>query len=279
MPTTISNTANINYTYDGGTGTLATNAVDTTVTNPYTVTVEKNALSDSFVAGTDLTYRVVVTNTGTGEIYNIVLTDNLGVAGAATPMTYVGPLTVNMNNTEYTVTPTATAPSLVITLPSALQPGEVAVITYTVNISSTQAGTLTNTVTLTGNGGSATGDAVTASDTASIAQDTRPIVYAYKTAPSTVTDNSTMTYEVMLFNAGGSDVTGFTVTDTLPNYFTVTGVSARVDSQPTINFAPGEWDVNANVLTVPANSTAPTISIPAGQATTVYITGNVNVTT
>lgn len=221
---------------DPGVYTNATSNVPTQGLNPpddavLTVTpriapsVEKTAVTPSFVPGSTVTYQVVVRN---------------GASTAARPVsTIVGlevddPLPAGMNNASWTCTTTggatcADGSGATLTDTVDVPAGASIIYTVTGTAAATATGSLTNTVTITspttatvpdGSGGTITvpvvndGCGQTCTDTATILGASLSV--AKSASPSTVTAaGQTVTYSFVVTNTGAATLTDVAVDDTL----------------------------------------------------------------
>ncbi len=141
---------------------------------------------------------------------------------------------------------------------------------------------ITNTVAVTANGGSAAGPAVTVtpSPTATLLRDSYAEVTLYKEADKqSVMAGEPLTYTFTLTNQGNQAADSVTLTDQLPTGFSVTQVSVSAGGATTV-LAPGDYTVAAdNTITIPS-TTGKAIAVPAATVAapgiaTVAITGTV----
>lgn len=289
MPTPLNNQASIRYNYNNntGTGSANSNTVTTNLLDQYTLTATKTPLSATFRPGDNLTYILRVENNGSGELYNVTVTDDLGGGGAAAPLVYQdGSLRAYINNTPVTLAPTAQGGTMTATLPAPLAAGDAALLVYTARVRADAPLTLasiTNTAAVTANGGSATGAAVTAdpAPTATVLRASYADVSLYKEADKqSVVPGEPLTYTFTLTNTGNQAAEGVTLTDTLPAGFTVTQVTVDTGSGPQV-LAGSDYTVAAdNTITLPSATGAP-IQVAAATAdapgtTTVTITGTMS---
>ncbi len=236
-----------------------------TVTGTYTeaLTVDKNALTDTYGQDSTLTYAISLVNVTNAPVGNVTVSDDLGAytVGADTryPLAYVdGSITYYVNGvlqTAPTVTDTQPLEITGLSIPA----GGNALLLYSADVTgfaplATDA-TILNTATV--NGGFA--EALTATETVTVANE--PILTITKGLnPTTVTENGPLTYTFTIQNTGNTAaVVGddLTVTDIFDPILTITGVS--LDGQPlaettgyTYNEATGEFATVPGVITVPA---------------------------
>ena len=190
------------------------------------LSVAKNAVDTSYSTNGLLTYVVTVRNTGSSTVTNVTLTDNLGGytfgTGTVYPLTPVESSVRLFINGVLQPNPTVSAgPPLTISGIS-IPAGADAVIVYQANANQyanpNVGGTITNTVTVTGNDITET---LTASST--VQAETEPLLSITKSiSPTQVVDNDSVTYTFVIQNTGNTAVTASdttSVTDT----FTMSG--------------------------------------------------------
>lgn len=287
MPTPLNNQASIRYNYSGaGTGTAVSNTVTTNLLDRYTLTATKTPLSSTFRPGENVTYVVRVENNGSGDLYNVTVSDDLGGGGASAPLIYnPASLRAYVNSTPVTLSPVAQAGTLTAALPAPLPAGTAAILVYTAQVRPDvdfALQSITNTAAVTANGGSATGPAVTAAPapTATLLRDSYADVALYKEADKqSVMAGEPLTYTFTLTNQGNQAADSVTLTDQLPTGFSVTQVSVTSGGATTV-LAPGDYTVAAdNTITIPSAAgkaiTVPAATIAAPGVATVAITGTV----
>lgn len=252
------------------TATLSYNGT-TTVSNTTTgeildqLTLSKTAVRPVYSQSDDTTYVINLINTGTTDLTEITLTDNLGLytfgALNLTPLDYTdGSVKYFVNGVQQTA-PTAviTDNNLVlsgITVPA----GGNASIVYEASansFASPEAGaTVTNTVTATG---AALGETVSASETVTSSPEANLNV-TKSLSPSVVSANGRVTYTFVIQNSGNTAVTadGDSI---LSDVFTpaLSDITVSFNNTPwtantnyTYNEATGEFATFAGQLTVPA---------------------------
>ncbi len=264
------------------TGTLTTTATVTApsgITDPNTsnnVSTDTRTLGNSsqadlqitntedattYAAGTNVTYTIVATNAGPGN-----------VTGASIADTFPA----NLTGVAYTVTTTGGASDTTHAASGTGNLGESvnlpvgSTITYVVTgsiPSSNATGTLSDTATIAVPGGVT--DPVagnnSATATASIVKVADLAVTNTTTTTSPVNAGGAVNYTVIVSNSGPSDITGATVTDTLPSSltgmtYTVTSAGGAVD---TTNASSG------------SGSLAETVNLPSGSSLTYVLNGTV----
>ncbi len=286
MPTPLNNQASIRYNYSGaGTGTAVSNTVTTNLLDRYTLAATKTPLSSTFRPGENVTYVIRVENNGSGDLYNVTIADDLG-GGADTPLVYnPASLRAYVDSIPVTISPVVQGGTLTAVLPAPLPAGTAAILVYTAQVRPDVDFTLqsiTNTVAVTANGGSAAGPAVTVtpSPTATLLRDSYAEVTLYKEADKqSVMAGEPLTYTFTLTNQGNQAADSVTLTDQLPTGFSVTQVSVSAGGATTV-LAPGDYTVAAdNTITIPS-TTGKAIAVPAATVAapgiaTVAITGTV----
>ena len=286
MPTPLNNQASIRYNYSGaGTGTAVSNPGTTSLLDRYNLVATKTPLSSTFRPGENVTYVIRVENNGSGDLYNVTIADDLG-GGADTPLVYnPASLRAYVDSIPVTISPVVQGGTLTAVLPAPLPAGTAAILVYTAQVRPDVDFTLqsiTNTVAVTANGGSAAGPAVTVtpSPTATLLRDSYAEVTLYKEADKqSVMAGEPLTYTFTLTNQGNQAADSVTLTDQLPTGFSVTQVSVSAGGATTV-LAPGDYTVAAdNTITIPSTTgkaiTVPAATVAAPGIATVAITGTV----
>ena len=226
-----------------------------------------------------------VENNGSGDLYNVTIADDLG-GGADTPLVYnPASLRAYVDSIPVTISPVVQGGTLTAVLPAPLPAGTAAILVYTAQVRPDVDFTLqsiTNTVAVTANGGSAAGPAVTVtpSPTATLLRDSYAEVTLYKEADKqSVMAGEPLTYTFTLTNQGNQAADSVTLTDQLPTGFSVTQVSVSAGGATTV-LAPGDYTVAAdNTITIPSTTgkaiTVPAATVAAPGIATVAITGTV----
>lgn len=288
MPTPLNNQASIRYSYNdnAGTGSANSNTVTTNLLDQYTIAATKTPLTATFRPGENITYILRVENSGSGDLYNVTVTDDLGGGGTNAPLVYqAGSLRAFVDNDPVAVAPTAQAGTLTATLPGPLAAGEAALMVYTAQVRPDAPfglSSITNTASVTANGGSATGAAVTVtpSPTATVLRAAYADVAIYKEADKqNVTAGEALTYTFTLTNTGNQAAEAVTLTDTLPAGFRVTQVTVSSGGSTAVLPDTGYTMSADNTITIPNASGTP-IQVAAATAaapgvTVVSVTGTV----
>jgi uncharacterized repeat protein (TIGR01451 family) len=208
-PTTLTNTATLDYTDVNGNVRPSVSATDQTqVPAQPNIVLSKTDGSTVTAPGQSLTYTLTFTNTGAGDAYNITLSDNLP-AGVTYQSCNLGSLSGTCSESGGVVTFTLTNP---------LAAGASASVSITVQVNTTVTGptTLTNTATLdyTDVNGNVR-PSVSATDQTQVPA--QPNIVLSKTDGSTVTaPNQTLTYTLTFTNTGAGDAYNITLSDNLP---------------------------------------------------------------
>ena len=170
----------------------------------------KTAIEGSYTPGQLVTYAVTLRNTGTSALTGLTVTDDLGgyLFNAATvyPLTYEAGSATQFTNGVPQAAPAVTAgPPLVFTGISVPAGGDV-VLVYQARVNEyadpAAESTITNTVTVTGDGLSAP---ITATET--VTATAAPILSISKSiTPAQVVDNDRVTYTFVIQNSGNEPV-------------------------------------------------------------------------
>ena len=233
----ITNSASLTFNNER---TASSNEVDTEVRESQSVAIVKDALLTNYVPGEPVGYVITVTNTGTGNLTDITVSDNLGSETTAKLLSYVdNSIVARQGATALSPSVTRTADSLVISNLGTLAAGQSITIALSLLPSAAQANEITNTATVTATTPLAT--TVTASDTATITPAQQELVTLLKAAPSTVASGGVLPYTLIAQNEGTVAAENIVFTDTLPTGYTVTGIELTVNGQPTIIYTADQW--------------------------------------
>lgn len=243
------------------------------------ISMDKNAVSSTYQSGDEVTYVVTLRNAGTTAFSNLTLSDNLGAytfgTGTLTPMSYTGDAVLYYVNGVLQSTPTVTAgPPLTVSGLSIPAGGDIAVV-YRARLNEFAPlgadASLTNTVTLTGDGLTA---AVTASEAITTA-DEAELSITKAVSPATVPENGTLTYTFTISNTGraAADATSDIVFSDQFNPI-LNNISVTLNGAAWASTGHYTYDTSTGVFT----STAGEITVPAATYTQDASTGAWSVT-
>ena len=229
-----------------------------------TLAVTKNALVESYSAGSTITYVVSLVNSGVSTLLGLTLTDDLGAyplgAGTVTPLDYVeGSLAYYVNGIlQPDLTVGATPPLNIsgISVPA----GGNSMLIYEARVNANAPldldGEITNTVTVNGTG---LAEPVVASETVSAVNEAL-LSITKSLFPTTVSENGFITYTFVIENSGNTAVVATdnaVVRDIFDPILAITsvtldGVSLVEGTDYTYNQATGEFVTSEGAITVPA---------------------------
>lgn len=228
------------------------------------LTASKNAVTDSYTAGDDVTYIISLVNSGTTAFTDLTVTDDLGgyTQNSTTvyPLSYkAGSLRYYLNGVLQTAPAVTAGPPLSIsgiTVPA----GGNAVLIYEASVTGYAPlaidSTITNQATVTGNG---LASDLTAQE--SITSESRAELSISKAlCPAVVTENSQVTYTFVIENTGNTAATAtdqVVLTDTFDprlDSITVTfnGTTWAEGTNYTYDSASGLFTTLEGQITVPA---------------------------
>lgn len=254
------------------------------------LTVQKNAVMDEYTAMDDVTYVIVLRNTGAVALTNLTITDDLGayIQGTETryPLAYtVGSMNYYVNGALQPAPAVTAGPPMVIQGISVPAGGTVMLI-YEASVTRYAplgaAATITNTATVTGNGVTAP---LTAAETIST-EDRADLTISKSVCPAIVTENGQLTYTFVIENTGNTPAAAgdnVVVTDTFDPRLTgvnvtFNGTTWTENVNYTYNPTTGEFATVAGQITVPAavytQQADGTWTITPG-ASTLVVTGQV----
>lgn len=220
---------------------------------------DNSATPGSVVPGTPLTYTIVVSNTGPGD-----------VTGATVADTYPADFT----GVTYTATSTGTASGFTANgsgnIDDTVDLAVGSTITYIVKgtIAAAATGTLTNTAKIT-----PPADTIDTNTTNNSATDTDTLtpqagLTITKTdnsvTPGSAVPGTSLIYTITVSNSGPSDAPGTVITDSLPANFTAATFTSSGSAGVSGNTANGSGNINDTVL------------IPAHGSVTYTVTGTIN---
>ena len=174
------------------------------------LTATKLSVEGTYTPGTLVTYVVTLRNTGNTVLSNLTITDDLGgyTFGGATvyPLSYEAGSAVLLIDGVPQAAPVVTAGPPLVVSGISIPAGSDAVLVYQARANEyanpAVGGTITNTVTITGNG---LNGPVTA--TATVTATAEPVLTITKSiTPAQVVDNDRVTYTFVIQNAGNQTV-------------------------------------------------------------------------
>ena len=243
----ISNTATVTGNETDTDSSDNTSTTTTAVTRSVDVGITKTDSSDPVLAGAQVTYTILVTNSGPSTATNVTVTDVLPAG-----LTFV-----SASSTQGTAT---NASGTVTGAIGTLAPAATATITIVASVGGGATGSITNTATVT----STETDTNSANNSASQSTTITPSINLGITktdlADPVVAGNN-VTYTITVTNTGPSAATGVTVTDVLPANLTF--VSAT-PSQGTATNASGTITGAIGNLASGANATITVVATVAG---------------
>jgi uncharacterized repeat protein (TIGR01451 family) len=251
---TLDNTATVTAAND--TDAANDSATDSdTLTPAVDVSVTKDDGTTTATPGTTVTYTVTVTNAGPSTATGVAVADTLPTAltGATFTSTQTGGATGNTATGTGDIADTVDLP-----------PGATVTYTVTGTVDPSATGNLANTATVT-----AANDTDAANDTATDTDTLTPQVDVQVTKTdgvTTVTPGTTVTYTIVVTNAGPSTAAGVSVADTMPTGLTGATFTSTATGGATGNTATGTGDI------------ADTVDLPPGATITYTVTGTVTAT-
>ena len=274
MPT-INNQANLAYQYNSSSSQTSSNIVETTVLDPYSITASKKALTSTYRDDSTITYVTTVKNNGSGNLYNITLTDDLG----NNALDLVGTSLYLYRNNQLTPLIASSYNPLTIELDGLFEVGEEILIIYNALINDKDVQSITNTQSISANSGTSTGTIiqVTPDPSATITKEQYASLNIIKSASQqSIMSGDDLTYSFTISNTGNIIAENVVLTDVLPSSFTINSIT--LDNNGTIvNYDPSQYDLNTttNLLTLPNASGTP-ISINPNTQALLTINGTVN---
>ncbi len=272
-------------TYNGGT----VNSNVTTGEILETLNVTKTAVVEEYTTSSEITYAINMTNTGTAPVTGVTLTDDLGAYPFGTdtliPLDYVEGSVKYFIDGVLQPSPTTTAQGGLVIGPITIPAGGVATVLYTAEAngfaSPEAGGVITNTVTVTGGGQTATA-------TESITRTDDPDITLTKAlSPATVTDNGRITYTIVIENSGNSAVgpeDNVVISDTFDPRLTdltvtLNGTALTEPEGYAYNEATGAFTTISGLISVPAATFTQDIATGLWTTTpgsvTLVVSGNV----
>lgn len=275
MAVSITNQASLTYAYGAQSGSAISNVATAVIED--TLALAKTAVGSGYTPGSNIAYTISLINNGAAALNNITVTDNLGTyafAGAtAVPLTYTGPAKLYINGVYSSdLTPTVTSSAVTFTIPS-LASGANALIVYNAVPNSYASGasdsTITNTVTATAQG---LGQSASASATVT-ADDFARVTMFKAISPETLTDGGAITYTFTLYNYGNTPASNVVLSDTFNPAPVINSITVNGTAVPS-----ADYTYASGLLTLPAASSAYSLTVPAATFTQNPATGEVTST-
>ena len=230
--------------------TTNSNTVTTQILSLYDLTATKEALLDTYTPNQTITYVTRVENTGSASLYNLTVVDDL-----AKGLTQYVDNSVEgyLNGTPIEVNVQITNNTVIFTIDNVINPNDNVLIIFETTTPTTRPDVLTNTQTITANGGSTTGPivAVTPNPSASVKLANKASIYS----------GDTLVYTFQIINNGNETATNVSFSDVFPTGYTINSISLTTPDSPTpIIYDPTTY-VTGTTLTIP------NLAIPVGTST------------
>lgn len=218
----------------------------------------------SVVAGTAMTYTIVVSNSGPSDATGVKVADLF--AAGFTNATYTA--TATGGATGFTANGSGDINDSLVNLPA----GSSVIYVVTGTVASSATGTLSNTanvtlppgLTNTGATSATDNDTITSQPNLSITKSDNKGGDSATNAIGSVAAGTPLTYTIVVSNAGPSDVTGATFVDNFPAGFTVTSANHVLVGGASITTSTGT-----------GGNLADTVNLPAGGSIVYVVSGTV----
>ena len=256
-PVTIANEATLIYDNI----TKNSNAVVTRILSLYDLTATKEALLDSYTPGQTITYITRVENTGSASLYNLTIVDDL----ANGTLQYIDTsIEGYLNGSPIEIDVQKTANTVTFKIDNVLNPNDNVLIIFETTTPTTNPEQITNTQTITANGGSTTGPIVTAkpNPSATVTLANYVSLDITKSAnKASIYSGDTLVYTFQIINNGNETATNVSFSDVFPTGYTINSISLTTPDSPTpIIYDPTTY-VTGTTLTIP------NLAIPVGTST------------
>lgn len=268
MATIISNQANATYTFDGSNEmhTTTSNIANTTLLDDFSLEVNEITYQNTFAPGENITYTLLVKNTGTKEIkdfnVNVNLNSFLSYKQNSAKLFYNG----NISSLE----PSETSP-LTFNVTNTLLPSSHMFITYIAVVNKTIDDNLMDLSNQTSISISSMENskqpAININNPGLITRElTANLNINKEVSKNTIQSIDTYDYTLTIENTGLIEAKNVTITDNLPNGFTVTSITIESGGQTT-TLTKNDYVIDEeNTLVIPSTNGV-TLNIPSSNKT------------
>lgn len=267
-PVTIENQATLLY----NNVTTNSNTAVTRILSLYDLTATKEALLDTYTPGQTITYITRVENTGSAPLYNLTIVDNL----ADGLIRYINTSVEGyLNGSPIEIAVQTTTNSATFKVNSIVEPTDNVLIIFETTTPTSNPDTLTNTQTITANGGSTTGPVITVKPdpTATVTIANYAALEMTKSVDkSSIYSGESLVYTFKIINRGNETATNVAFSDIFPAGYKIETITLKTPDEPDpIIYDPTTY-VNFTTLAIP------NLVIPVGTSTLV-VTGTYTTTT
>lgn len=241
--------------------TTNSNTVTTQILSLYDLTATKEALLDTYTPNQTITYVTRVENIGSASLYNLTVVDDLAkgltqyVDNSVEGYLNGTPIEVNAQITNNTVT---------FTIDNVMNPNDNVLIIFETTTPTTRPDVLTNTQTITANGGSTTGPIVTVTPNPSASVKLANYVsldITKSTNKASIYSGDTLIYTFQIINNGNETATNVAFKDIFPAGYKIETITLKTPDEP----APVIYDPTTYVTGT--TLTIPNLAIPIGTST------------
>ena len=222
--------------------TTNSNTVTTQILSLYDLTATKEALLDTYTPNQTITYVTRVENTGSASLYNLTVVDDL-----AKGLTQYVDNSVEgyLNGTPIEVNVQITNNTVIFTIDNVINPNDNVLIIFETTTPTTRPDVLTNTQTITANGGSTTGPivAVTPNPSTSVKLANYVTLDITKAVDKTsIYSGESLVYTFKIVNRGNETATNVTFNDIFPTGYKINSIILKTpDSPDPIIYDPGTY--------------------------------------
>lgn len=245
--------------------TTNSNTVSTQILSLYDLKATKESLLDTYTPGQTITYLTRIQNTGSSSLYNLTVTDDL----ANGLIQYIdGSVNAYLNGSPIEINTQQTANSLTFRIDNVINPNDNVLIVFETSTPLTRPDVLTNTQTITANGGSTTGPIVTVTPNPSVSLTLANYVSLdiSKSANKTsIYSGDTLVYTFQITNNGNETARNVAFKDVFPTGYTVNNITLTTPDSPTpIIYDPTTYvsgtTLSINDLTIPVGTSTLTVT-------------------